>query len=435
MDKATHELVNELWAEGRVPEATLAAAAMLDGNPSDLKAWHLLARLVAVAGRTLQASAALTSLARAYAGNGDLPMAIVAALECVDAGGKSRLLLDELARSYSAACRDLDDDWRPEPPAMPARVEVHLGEARSETLVRSAVDRALAKARKALKSKKNVRCRFYPLFSSLSRKAFSLFACELAVIRLKDGEIVVEQGEVGDSFYIVVQGEVHVSRKGSGDEEHLRLARLGSGAFFGEMSIVGRAPRAARVSTATDVTLLRADMEKLGSMSDEMSELRETLEAFCRARMLENVVLASSILRRVPVKERSDLLSRFEQRSQSKGDVIIERGSESDALFLLVSGEVEVTRTEEEEELTLARLGPGEYFGEISLVLQRPATADVTSMSDTLCLMLPRGAFREVIQDHPGLLAEAYETALKRQEETASILAREAESADDLILV
>lgn len=435
MEQATHELVSELWAEGRVPEATLTAAAMLEGNPADLRAWHLLSRLLVVSGRTLQAAAAFSGLARAYSAVGELPLAIVAALESVEAGGKARLLFDELARYYSAACKDLEDDWRPEPPAMPARVEVHLGEARSATLLRSSVDRALEKARKFLRGKEKSLGRFFPLFGLLSRKSFVLFASNLTVVRSKPGEILVEQGEVGDSFFVVVQGEVHVSRRASGGEEQTRLARLGSGAFFGEMAIVGRAPRAARVEAATEVTLLRADMETLSMMSVKMPELRDTLEAFCRARMLENVVLASSILRRVPVTERSDLFTKFEERSHHEGEVVIEKGSESQGLFLLVSGEVDVSRTEGADDLALARLGPGEYFGEISLVLQRPATADVTAASDTLCLLLPQESFREVIQAYPGLLAEAYETALKRQEETASILAREAVDADDLILV
>lgn len=80
-------------------------------------------------------------------------------------------------------------------------------------------------------------------------------------------------------------------------------------------------------------------------------------------------------------------------------------------------------------------MGPGDYFGEISLVLRRPAVATVTAQSDTACLLLPRDAFLKTIEAHPELLAELYQTALRREEETATILAREAESADDLVLV
>jgi CRP-like cAMP-binding protein len=56
-------------------------------------------------------------------------------------------------------------------------------------------------------------------------------------------------------------------------------------------------------------------------------------------------------------------------------------------------------------------------------------------MSDVACLLLPRDDFLATIDAHPEILTELYQTALKREEETASILAREAEDADDLILL
>jgi CRP-like cAMP-binding protein len=59
----------------------------------------------------------------------------------------------------------------------------------------------------------------------------------------------------------------------------------------------------------------------------------------------------------------------------------------------------------------------------------------VTAETDAVCLFLPREAFLDTIRDHPELLAELYETALAREEETSTILAREAESADDLVLL
>jgi cAMP-dependent protein kinase regulator len=434
MYEATHDLVVRLWADDRTAEAILAAATMLDATPDDLLAWHQLARLLAATGDRPRAASALSDLSRAYGASGDLPMAIVAAIEGADAGTDARALLAALARTFSADATALVDDWRSAPPAMPAKVEVHLGDARSAVLVRRQVETALSKAHARLDSTRPAAGRFFPLFSSLKSSAFVRFASQLDVERHGQGQVVVEQGEVGRAFYVVASGEVHVVRRSGGGEETV-LARLGPGAFFGEMAIVARTPRAATVRTASDVTLLRADVEKLEPVRDEMPEVAATLDAFCRARMLENVVLASPVLRRIPIADRAELISRFRERRFECGDVIIAQGSESRGLFLLVCGEVDVTRSDADDTLALARLSPGDYFGEISLVLQRPATATVSAGTEALCLILPRDAFRQVIQQHPGLLAEVYETALKRQEETSSILAREAESAEDLVLV
>lgn len=444
--RATHRLAAKLIRAGQPAEAQLVAAAMLRGNPSDLRAWHLLCRGLVGAGALDAAQRALTDLAEAYRCTGDLPMAIVTALELGELGGDARSILDALAGTFSNSAAGLVDDWRPAPPAIPHRATVDLAPATDAAAVARAVEAALDAARAARPAGVGDRPRFFPLFSSLGPEAMARFAAGLRLEHRQDGETVIEQGAPGgECFYVVAQGEVHVVKlRAGGDAEAAAgagasgpslLARLGPGAFFGEMAIVTCVPRAARVVAAGEVTLLRADMAEVGPEMERSAELGRVLRAFCRARMLENVVFASPVLRRVPAAERSALLERFDEVTHAEGTVIIEEGGEARGLYLLVSGEVTVSRRDQGDTLSLARLRAGDFFGEISLVLRRPAVATVTAVSDVVSLHLGCDAFREAVRDHPELLAELYETALRREEETASILAREAETADDLILV
>lgn len=432
--KMTHELVGRWYREGLFAEAQLAAAKMLEGNPDDLRAWHLLALAVSAGGDTSRARRAFRGLSEAYGRQGDLPMAIVTALECGEAGGKVRSILDELAAEISSHVVEPVDDWRPSPPAIPCSVEVDMSSAGDSDALMLSVDDALDIAERSQDDKKESRRYFFPLLSSLSPEVLTRFAEKLRVERRDAGSIIIEQGEPGESFYIVAKGQVHIERRDSAGGENL-LARLGAGAFFGEMAIVTAAPRSARVVAESEVTLLRAAMDDVGAEMEESLELQEVLMAFCRARMLENIVQASPVLRRVPTSNRSDLLSRFAEAFHHEGDVIIEEGVESEGLFLLVSGDVEVTSSEQGDVLTIATLSSGDFFGEISVVLRRPAVATVTASSETVSLFLMRDAFLDVIRAHPTLLAELYETAIEREAETSSILAREAESADDLILL
>jgi cAMP-dependent protein kinase regulator len=434
----------------------LAASAMLRGNPLDLRAWHLLCRALVGAGDQDRGRAALADLAEAYRRAGDLPMAVVTALELGGAGGDARSILDALAGTFSNAAAGLVDDWRPAPPAIPCRATFDLILADDAEAVGRAADEALDAARAAMADRggDDDRRRFFPLFSSLGPDAMVRFAERLRLERRHEGEVVIEQGAPGESFYVVAQGEVHVVRRqtsrdgeaGAGGRDGgamSLLARLGPGAFFGEMAIVTAVPRAARVVAAGggaggaggEVTLLRADMGEVGPEMERSAELGQVLKAFCRARMLENVVVASPVLRQVPAAERSALLERFTEVAHPAGSVIIEEGAEAKGLYLLVSGEVAISRRDQGDTLSLARLGAGDFFGEISLVLRRPAVATVTAVRAAVSLHLECEAFRDVIRVHPALLAELYETALRREEETASILAREAEAADDLILV
>jgi CRP-like cAMP-binding protein len=73
----------------------------------------------------------------------------------------------------------------------------------------------------------------------------------------EDGEAIVIQGEVGDCMYVVEQGEVEVTRESG--EEVVRLAVLGEGEFFGEMSVFDRDVRSATVKALGKVQVMTVD--------------------------------------------------------------------------------------------------------------------------------------------------------------------------------
>jgi CRP-like cAMP-binding protein len=72
-----------------------------------------------------------------------------------------------------------------------------------------------------------------------------------------DGEIIIRQGESGDSMYEIQDGEVEVIQEKDGRE--VRLAVLGKGDFFGEMAIFEREVRSATVRAKGKVRVLTID--------------------------------------------------------------------------------------------------------------------------------------------------------------------------------
>jgi HEAT repeat protein len=77
------------------------------------------------------------------------------------------------------------------------------------------------------------------------------------------GETVFEQGEVGDAFYVVVQGSIEISRGGT------HLATLGPREGFGEMAILDRETRSATATAAEDTTLLRLDRDSFDRVVEQ----------------------------------------------------------------------------------------------------------------------------------------------------------------------
>lgn len=73
----------------------------------------------------------------------------------------------------------------------------------------------------------------------------------------EDGEIIVQQGEAGDSMFVIQEGEAEVLKEVDGHETLLRIAREGE--FMGEMAIFERVDRTATVRAKGKVRVLTID--------------------------------------------------------------------------------------------------------------------------------------------------------------------------------
>jgi CRP-like cAMP-binding protein len=79
------------------------------------------------------------------------------------------------------------------------------------------------------------------LFSGLSSEQLSAIADIATEVDFPPGRVIARQGEIGTGFFVIVEGAVSVARDGT------TIARLGSGEFFGELSLLDGGPRIAQV--------------------------------------------------------------------------------------------------------------------------------------------------------------------------------------------
>jgi CRP-like cAMP-binding protein len=81
----------------------------------------------------------------------------------------------------------------------------------------------------------------------------------------------------------------------------------------------------------------------------------------------------------------------------SPGRQIARQGEVGTGFFLIVSGAALVTRDGEE----IATLGPGDFFGELSLLDQQPRVATVTAVGPTVCLGIASWDFERLLEEQP----------------------------------
>jgi CRP-like cAMP-binding protein len=103
------------------------------------------------------------------------------------------------------------------------------------------------------------------LFGALSDEVLAFLASMLTVVKPTIGETVFREGDEANAMYVVLAGEMEVTKKSRGAVD-ARVAVLGPGDWFGEMSIVDIQPRSATVRALAPGRLIRisaADLDAL----------------------------------------------------------------------------------------------------------------------------------------------------------------------------
>lgn len=123
-----------------------------------------------------------------------------------------------------------------------------------------------------------------PLFSDFSGAELLEVIRGLELQAFQQGEILVTEGEPGDSLFVLTEGTVRVYVKDSvGHNRPIRT--MGDGTFFGEISILAGKPRTATITAATACELLELDRATLDAICEKQPRVRAVLEEFYEARI------------------------------------------------------------------------------------------------------------------------------------------------------
>lgn len=417
------------------------AAALLEAEPRAALRLFISAWMLGALGDRDSAKRGLEVAVELAVDAGNLPLSVAAARKLREYGGDDGAALTSIARAFAKGSKRLLEK-RGAPPNLPGVVadfaalpDTLQGKAlleRAAGIVQSAIDRFSAERAGTTPSQVPPQV----LFSSLDAAGL-LAMIEILDVRLvANGTVLVEEGSTGDEAFFVARGELDVRKAAAKPgSPPLALARLGSGALFGEMALLSRAPRTASVVAAVPSVVLVAKKADLDHVVEKAPSVGREFAEFCRRRMLENLMRTNFILRAAHPAERPALIERFAIRTFEAGDRIVTQGSQPEGLHLIALGEVAVVHQDKTDGTILARLGPGEVVGEVALVLRRPAIADVVAHHPTVTLFLPRERLMEVVKSHPKVFVDLYELAVKRDEETTHMAGEEATEPEEFVIV
>ena len=392
-----------------MPLDTLAEfATRLDADPLDSFAWLQTARALANCAPE-QAPSALRAAVKGLGDRGELLAAIAAvkALEKLDRVTAENAA-NQLARRFAHGAEP--PVKRAPPPRAVASQPGSPSRAAATLDAEEALDLALAACQRAAKQTTEPISPppYNVLFSDLDPLGFGAVVSLLSVRDCTQGQQIIGQGDPGSAFYVVVRGELKVERDGT------ELAYLRGGALFGEMSLLTRSPRLASVTCTRPSLLLEFDSDAVEALAQSNPNVGSVLADYMRNRLLRNLMATSPLFAPLAPQRREQLVQAFSSRLCQADEVVIAEGQDSGGLHVVLSGQVVVTREEDDGPLKVAELGPGQFFGEISLLRHSSATATVTASRRTALLVLQREAFNTMIAEYPEALAAIYKVAEDR---------------------
>jgi CRP-like cAMP-binding protein len=118
-----------------------------------------------------------------------------------------------------------------------------------------------------------------PLFSACSRKDLGKIARASDEVEVRAGRVLVDQGKTGHEFFLILDGSATVRAN------NRKVATLGAGDYFGELSLLAREPRDASVTADTDMKLLILGQREFTGLLDSIPGLASKILAIMARRL------------------------------------------------------------------------------------------------------------------------------------------------------
>ncbi|SCW64755.1 Cyclic nucleotide-binding domain-containing protein [Ruminococcaceae bacterium YRB3002] len=261
----------------------------------------------------------------------------------------------------------------------------------------------------------------------------------------KNGEIIIKEGDNGNSFFQLVEGNAFVYA-GFGKDDQVKLALLEEGEYFGEMAILEAYPRSATIVAKGTVTAIEIPKDDLNAFFKEdpgriielmthlgnrvcamandyeeaqnlLAELRKSDEAKKNkslfSKIKKHIDAYQSNKNKLPEPSAESLREAFaalkddrtgNTRSYGKGLIIFKEGAVDNCMYILHNGTVGMYNDyRRKEETKIAEFNAVAFFGEMGIISDEPRSATaVAEVGDTVVEAISPEDLENIFRSCPG---------------------------------
>ncbi len=250
-----------------------------------------------------------------------------------------------------------------------------------------------------------------PIFSSLSDAELKRVIDSPAngIVECRPMQPIVEEDEIGDCMYIIIDGTVDVRIKAV-DGREITIATLKTGEFFGEQALLPGASgrRNATVRALQKSTLFKISKTDtlLGMSKSEDLEIDPQFNPASEDERVRMMLKSVRLFRSLSSRDFERVGDWTEVVVFRAGDMILRENEEGDFMYVVVDGSVEVFVVDDDGKMiVLAELARGHYFGEQALMPNSTGkrNANVRANTQSTLVRVAKRYFQLII-DHDNKL-------------------------------
>jgi len=252
------------------------------------------------------------------------------------------------------------------------------------------IESMLSMAKMTLGSVQSTSSQTFSLIDRLSDKEAMDFISEARIVRCHDGDTVVQQGEISDSFYLIIEGKMQVHLQAP-DGIDIHLSTLLAGYYFGEYACVYKLPRTANVTATGDAVILEFSKESIQKLMQQSPEAGDQLMKAVKTRLIHTMPQTHPAFTHLAEAD-SDWLAE-ESTIIEVEEGILPDYTMTDQCCVIMHGKLTATRQLHGETLQCT-LNKNDMFGDLNKHLMLPPSTTLSANGHCLICCIPGPIFQ-----------------------------------------